>query len=149
MNKSNFIVVALALLLTACATPRDSRSGDGEKVFNLAVVRRPSLCNVVVFVVLGQIVMDQEPVITVPNTCGTLKRTDLAFHLDPDAKTTFPADDAIVFKVNPPGNPKCRTSEKDRQSVTCSFDRPNTPTNYKYSVTVDGAGTLDPTIFAN
>jgi hypothetical protein len=152
MNKPGLALAAIAMVLAACSTAPDQRLPDepwSEAGFDIERNPPPTLCNVRIYVLDAQIVVDQEPATV--RRCGESKTT-ITWSLPAKTSYTFPAD-GITFKGTPvPVRAECAVLPS-KKVFKCSFERAPTGTRYNYSVKVlkDGVAlpTLDPTIFNN
>jgi hypothetical protein len=162
MTRNHLIAAALSLLLAGCVSvkvgPEEGiKIGDttitmsGLEGFNAAAVRTPDPNYVLVFVnASAGIVVDQEPVRPLRPSGGTVSIT---WALDAESAYAFPDDRAISFTAgegNPlPGRFACAVRQPKRKSITCAYDKPGRPQQWKYAIRViDRAGTelarLDP-----
>ena len=161
MKRHHLIAVALSLVLAGCT---GVRVGPEERVkiadetitiaglegFNAAAVRAPDPNYVLVFVnASSAIVVDQEPVRPLRPSGGTVSIT---WALDSDSGYSFPDDRAIVFATGVgdalPQHLGCAVRQPRRKSITCAYDKPGRPQQWKYAIrVVDRAGVelrLDP-----
>lgn len=158
----HLVALALSIAMAGCASVR---VGPGEPIkvgdntitmsglegFNAAAVRTPDPNYVLVFVNSSAgIVVDQEPVRPLRPSGGTVSIT---WALDSESGYAFPDDRAITFTPgaeNPlPGHFSCAVRLPKRKSITCAYDKPGRPQQWKYAIrVVDRAGTelarLDP-----
>ncbi len=158
MAKSNLFLATSAALIAACAAapeaPTKGRSMQNlEMGFDSATTAAPPPCQVKVFIVDGEIVVDQEParIRLCGDTATTIRWVIVDSFMNP--RFTFPAN-GITFKGSPqPANLSCGTVAAPRKVYACSFSRPPVGTRYAYSVTVLDNGVplpvLDPTIISN
>lgn len=139
MTSLKAFLVATALLLTACATPRVKILSDGG--FDAGIFTAPPACQVLVHVVANNIVIDHEPVRT--SRCSGTPRT-VNFHLASSYK--FPLSDGIKLKQADP-EVECITQTGQKQ-VKCTFSAAPVGKEHRYVIQVlDSAGpliTLDP-----
>ena len=162
MKHHHSIAVALSLVLAGCASVRvgseeSIKVGDqtitlsGLEGFNATAVRAPDPNYVLVFVNASSgIVVDQEPVRPLRPSGGTVSIT---WALDSGGAYSFPDDRAIAFAAgegNPlPGRFGCTVRQPGKKSITCAYDKPGRPQQWKYSIrVVDRSGVeltrLDP-----
>jgi hypothetical protein len=162
MNMSNLIAVAVACVLTACATrpeppkppvpaKRDMQSDQASLGFDPLVTLAPTPCNIDVFFEDDLIQVNQEPAPT--RRCVNGNMVTLSWNLSRHSVYTFPAN-GITFKGFPvPSKVVCDVTSSSRKVFQCTFDRPARGTRYNYSITILQNGValppLDPTIFAN
>jgi len=152
MNKPCLALAVIAMALAACTTAPDQRRTDeplSEAGFDIVRNPPPTLCNVRIYVLDAQIVVDQEPATV--RRCGD-SRTTITWSLPAGTSYTFPAD-GITFKGTPvPVKAECAVLPS-RKVFKCSFERPPSGTQYSYTVNVlkDGVALppLDPHVLGN
>jgi hypothetical protein len=147
----------VAVLLAACATvggPQTIKIGkttltvSGLDGYNRLAVQQPDPNGPNIFVVGNEITVDQEPVR--PRPAGN--RVTVVWRLDAssDASYSFPDDDAIKFKKLSAGNDlpsdlDCGTAGAKKRTFICTYTKPDTPREWKYSVKLKNSAGSDPT----
>jgi hypothetical protein len=153
MIRSILVALLLAFVVGGCAVrvgPPETVMVGGKTItlsggdgFDAAAVRRPDPHNPNVFITATQtIVVDQEPVRPNMPIGGTIY---IAWGLDSQSDYSFPDNTAITFIAaygNPvPSNFACTVRQPKKKVIVCSYDKPNQPQLWKYTIRVaDRAG---------
>ena len=149
----------LALLVSACALttvvgpPQTIQVGQatitvaGLDGYNRAALQAYDPNGPNVLVPNNTIVLDQEPV----RPIATQGRVIIVWRLDasPDSPYSFTDDNAISLQAGP-GNPlppglNCGAAGPRKKVFICTYSRPETPKDWKYSIRVKNASGPDPT----
>ena len=146
----------VAVLLAACATvggPQTIKIGkttltvSGLEGFNRLAVQPPDPNGPNVFVPNNAIVIDQEPVRPV----ASQGRVTIVWRLDSsvDAAYSFPDDTAIMLQAsvgNPlPSDLDCGAAGAKKRVFICTYTKPDTPKQWKYSVKLNNSAGQNPT----
>jgi hypothetical protein len=132
MNKSLLIGGTLALILTACATgPQTIYTRENPRLirYTLFPFAPPNPTAPNVFIVAGEIVIDQEPIRPPGNQQGDPITIYFALQ-DPDPDYVFPQN-GVEIKEHPNF-----CSPKSDYLFLCQYSRPTPGTIYRYTLRV-------------
>jgi hypothetical protein len=147
----------VALFVAACATvgpPQTIKIGkttltvSGLEGYNRLAVQHPDPNGPNIFVDGNQITVDQEPVRPV----ASQGRVTIVWRLDSsaDASYSFPDDQAITLYPSegnplPDPLPDCGTAGAKKRTFICTYMKPQTPRQWKYSVKLINSAGQNPT----
>jgi hypothetical protein len=143
MKRICVVLLLVALALSGCAMKDKSPRLADDEGFNPDVVLppRPTLPNV--FVLNGQLVVDQEPIRIGRRDVGADGRISISWALSAKSSTKWPAPARAVSFKPAPADLRCEIRGAQAKVLACNFGY-ESRAQYKYTLTAQEGSVLLP-----